>query len=791
MLRDDILKSFLQGGDPCAIEAPVLAEIFDAIPLQIVVKSLREENFGEFLVWNKEAEMILGIRADEAVGHRDAEFFPDDQVGFFQEKDRHVVLSGQPLLIPAETIFSRTRGMRTLRTVKTPIYNSDGRPVALLAVSEDITERKSTEWELQQALDFLNNINSQLPGAVFQFRVDAQGRSNFPYVSEGIRLISGDDAAEIMSGSRNLMTRIIPEDLPAYLAGIARSRREMSHCRQEFRLATDDGQIRWIMSSSLPKPQPDGSTIWHGFLSDVTALHETSEALRRGEDRLHSALEATNAAAWELSMETGGIYLSPEWGRLFGFPEDQFPRTFAEVLDFFHPDDQHVAETIRHNGGPAGCGQLEFRHLRGDGSYLWTLISGKVVHDAYGSPVRQVGTMLDISERKRIERQLIEAKEHAEHASHAKGDFLAMMSHEIRTPLNAVLGFSELLASTNLTKEQADYLRTIQDNSSALLVVLNDVLDYSKIESGKLDLNYQPVEIPKIIRAAVEVFRPQAASRGVKMHAVFSRNVPEFLLCDPARLSQIIHNLLSNAVKFTERGEILVELSLEGEPEAGTIPVRLRIRDTGIGIPSDRQASLFEPFYQADSTTRRHHGGTGLGLTIIKRLVELMQGSINVASEANVGTTFTVVLPLAEPDPDEETSERELKRMSINISGLTKRILIVEDNATNRRLVQLFLKNLGYRADEAPSGFEGVEMAGRSRYDVILMDLEMPGMDGYEAAQLIRANAVGRMPYIIALTAHAMPEHRQRSFDAGMNAYLSKPLKKTDLANALRDAFRA
>jgi two-component system sensor histidine kinase/response regulator len=786
MFPEDILK-YLPLSDE---NFGLLTEIFDAIPLQIVVKSVRDESFGEFLIWNREAEVLLGITAEEAVGRTDAELFSQEEAGRFSVADREILQTGQARLIPREKIMSRTKGMRSLRTIKTPIYDAEGIAVAMLAVSEDITDRESTKLELQKALDFLNNINSQLPGAVYQFRVDATGRSAFPYISEGIRLLTGDEAQEIIDGQINLLGRILPEDLPTFLANVARSRRELSHCRQEFRLRTREGEIRWILSNSLPKNQRDGSTIWHGFMSDVTSAKKTSEALQRGEERLHSALEAARAAAWEIDLTDDALYLSPEWGNLFGFEREEFPKTFVGWLENVHPEDVEMVSRLKAPRGRDDVEQLEFRHLRGGGGYLWVLLRGKFVMDAHGEPVRQVGTMVDVTDRLLTKLQLIEAKEAAERASQAKGDFLAMMSHEIRTPLNAVLGFSELLSAMPLGREQADYLRTIQENSSALLVILNDVLDYSKIESGRLDLHPGPVDIVRMVRSAGDFFRPQAAGKGIDLRVVSSGDLPDTLLCDAARLNQVLHNLLSNAVKFTEKGGVIVEVVSGGPPAEGFWPVVIRVRDTGIGIALDRHPGLFDPFYQADNSTRRRFGGTGLGLAIVKRLATLMNGTIEVESEAGGGSLFTLSLSLREPEKEPSPPERDLKRLSVNLGSLLPKILVVEDNPTNRRLVRLFLKKLGHEADEAANGFDGVEMVAANSYDVIFMDLEMPGMDGYEATRLIREAQNGASPFIVALTAHALPEHRERSLQAGMDSYLSKPVKLADLKGVLREALK-
>lgn len=790
MTREDSLTTFSPVFEQFLSQTSVLREVFDAIPLQIVVKSLRREDFGTFLLWNKVAEELLGIRAEEALGKTDAAFFPAEQAAFFAEKDWEVAMGRVPLVIEKEYIVSRNLGRRILSTIKTPLFNQQDEAVALMAVSQDITERIETEEDLKRSIDFLTQVNSQLPGAIFQFKVDPDGRPHYTYLSEGVLRITGDPPEAFERGEVNLLARIVAEDLPAFLGAMARSRRESTTCRHEFRIWTAEGEMKWTLSTASPTDLHDGSTIWHGFITDVTEHKRTLEALRRGDERLHHALEAMGAAVWELEVGTGALYLSPEWKESIDPACKELPASLETLVTAVHEEDAAVAEVIASLGTRPWTGQLEYRHRLSRGEYIWLQLSGKPIFDEDGILVRQVGAFLDISERKKMEHQLVEAKESAERASQAKGDFLAMMSHEIRTPLNAVLGFSELLAGTPLSTEQSGFLQTIQDSSGALLVVLNDILDYSKIESGKLDFTVVPTDVARVIRSSVDIFRPQAAARGVKLNAVFSGNIPQYLLCDAVRLSQIIHNLLSNAVKFTERGEIWVELSSDGLNRGNVWPIALKVRDTGIGIDLQEHPSLFDPFYQADSSTRRRRGGTGLGLAIVRRLVGLMNGQIEVESNPGEGTAFRISLPLFLPDHDEPISEADQKRVSMNLGSLLKRILIVEDNATNRRLLKLFLKKLGYDADEAENGFAGLEMAGRQEYDVIFMDLEMPGMDGYEAARNIRMLPAERLPYIVALTAHAMPEYRERAFQAGMQAYLSKPVKKDEIARLLREVFR-
>lgn len=775
-------------------EPAVYKAIFDAIPMQIVVKSLRKESYGEFLVWNKAAEDSLGIPASEAIGRRDSDFFSPEQVEFFASKDREVIESDGRVEIPAETISSRTRGDRILRTVKTPIFDEQGEVVALIAVSEDISDLQNVEIDRLKTLGLLRRITSQFPGAIYQFVRDREGTARFPYISDGIRRLTGDRPEDITSGRVNLLDRIHPQDRATFLSSLAVSRKAMTTWRIEFRFVTKEGTIRWALGNSIPEEGPDGSTIWHGFAADVTELKITSEALHRSEERLSWALRAAKAAVWEVNLHTKEAHVTSEWLEIFGYRPEERPKTWDDLLSLIHTENSAEKKQINAEI-EADCEALqsEFQHRKSDGTYVWVWLNAHVVKAENPGEKKLIGTLIDISDRKRMEMELVEAKNVALRASHAKGEFLAVMSHEIRTPLNAVLGFSDLLASTRLNNEQGDFLRTIQEGSSTLLVILNDVLDYSKIESGKMDVRKAPTDLRRTINAAAEVFRPQVEAKGVKLIASCAKEIPKYLLCDRARISQILHNLMSNAAKFTKTGEITVSLSVSGPCTAELIPLLLEVEDTGIGIDLDNHPALFEPFYQADSSTRRSFGGTGLGLAIVKRLTGLMGGTIEVQSQWGKGTRFSISLPLKpaaqvhalQPSRPIAFAERHVPSGAL----ASLKILVVEDNATNRKLVRLFLKRLGCESDEAENGFQGVAKTSQCHYDVIFMDLEMPGMDGFEATIEIRKmqESLDRS-MIVALTAHAMPEHRQRCVQAGMDAYLSKPVKLADIENVLNEA---
>ncbi|MDQ8203620.1 response regulator [Pelagicoccus sp. SDUM812003] len=691
---------------------------------------------------------------------------------------------------------------------------------------------------------------------------------------------------------------------------------------------TKDGETL-LVDFTVFSLESEGRTFALGIDRDISMGGDREREMRQSFARWFFAMEASEEGIWDWDLERDEIWVSPRWNALLGRPMVSERLSRRIWLSGIHPHDASavtaaILETLE---GKRNRIALEYRFRKPDGAWIWLNAKGKIMRDEDGASVRMLGTLTDISERKRAAEELEKAKVQAEAASVAKSQFLATMSHEIRTPLNGIMGVSHLLAGTQLDDEQRRYLETVHKSGEALLSVINSVLSFSKIESGVLELEKRPFDLLACIESAFDVVAPLAKEKGLEASLDIDSGLPKEAVGDGPKLGQVLINLLGNAVKFTETGSVELrvakrELPMSGERRLATLV--FEIVDTGIGIPSSQVGRLFAPFSQVDASANRRYGGSGLGLAISKRLIEGMGGYIEIESSEGAGSLFRCVLtlpvsnaealeeasilrgkralvamaasrarhvlmdflqrssvethvfeseqqtrsllsgadgldfalvdaewemddgsPLAEQlakglggkplptlrlvsskdasaprEPMLESVYRPIKLRQVVVclkkllsppdlsppwtreaEGLAaaseselkaERVLIVEDNPVNSFVAKKLLLKFGYDSEVAEDGFQGVEKVEKLHFDIVFLDLHMPGINGFETLERIRKVCRnGRpMPWVIALTANALDEDRERCLDFGMDDFLGKPIHPKALKAALDRATR-
>ncbi len=640
--------------------------------------------------------------------------------------------------------------------------------------------------ELRAERQRLEKISSQVPGVVYQYLLRPDGTSCFPYASEGIRAIYEVSPQEVATDAQPVIQRLHPHDAPSVLASITESASQLTPWRAEFRYRTDEGGYRWLQGRAMPQRDAHGNTLWHGFITDISAERHTQE-------RLRLALSGARLGMWDWNILTHEVYFSDAWYRLLGYKPDAFVPSFENWKKLVHPDDfKQVHPALeRHFADPACIYDLNLRHRAADGSWRWVNAVGEVVErDEHGKPSRMIGIHRDTHEEHLILEQLKHARANAESANAAKSAFLANMSHEIRTPMTAILGYADLLTDPRIEpSEQQNYASTIKRNGEHLLTVINDILDFSRIESGRIELEHQPVDLAELLRDVTDLMRIRAEGKGLWM----GLRVPAHRVVvqtDPTRLRQVLMNLVGNAVKFTEAGSVTIELQAELAADAQASSARFIITDTGIGIPADKLPTLFQPFTQTDCSHTRRFGGTGLGLSICQRLTGLLGGAIEVASVSGEGSTFVVRfdrLALA-TGPAHVVGSTHRPRITPEQDALRgRRILLAEDGPDNRRLIGMHLRRAGAELTTVDNGEDAVTaaraaVAAGEPFDVILMDVQMPRMDGHEATRQLRAT--GYPHHILTLTAHAMQADHDLALANGSDGFLSKPIDVAELIAA-------
>jgi PAS domain S-box-containing protein len=576
------------------------------------------------------------------------------------------------------------------------------------------------------------------------------------------------------------MAMIHPDDRARSDEELERALRTGEPYSTTARLTWPSGEVRHATSRAVCERGPDGAvTAIFGVLIDSTEQKRTELALHDSQARYR--LLADQSIDVILRVGAGDIirYVSPACRRYGYEPEDLIGRCGYEIV---HPDDaahlKRLIDNLFSGAGVDPTANREYRLRTKNGLWVWMEGNPSIVRDDRGAPIEVISTLRDITQRKLMEAELVAAKEAALAAAQAKSEFLANMSHEIRTPLTSIVGFSELLEEQpDLNERSAGYVRRVGNGAKALLATVNDILDFSKLEAGQVTIERRPVAVAKLAHEIAELLDAQAASKALRLDCVCGPGVPEFVLADGERLRHILLNLLGNAVKFTEAGS--VQLRLNWSDDAALL---FEVEDTGPGISEAGQARLFQRFSQVDGSTTRMHGGTGLGLAICKGLVEAMNGELGVASTEGVGSRFWFKIP-AEPAAEPPIASDDAQS-ALPTPGT--RVLVVDDNRANRDLVSAVLSPFRLELTEAADGASAIGLAQAAPFDLILMDIRMPGIDGLEAMKQIRqGGGPNRDIPILAFTADVEPTHIMALTRAGFDSYLTKPVKPVDLIGAV------
>ncbi|MBX9654806.1 PAS domain-containing protein [bacterium] len=673
--------------------------------------------------------------------------------------------------------------------------DSNGRAIRMAGVHRNIDQEREAEAALKLSEERLRAALTASKSEIWEINLKT---SDCRY-DDRARALLGYAADEVPNDTSQWFNLIHPEDKRHILQSFIDHVQGMTEVyRVEARYRTKSGAWKWMGNvGRVIEWDPDGHPVrMAGTYTDIDDLKRSQIKLNASETKYRLIAEYSSDVIFMLSPDSTILYASPSCRAVLGYePHEMIGQqglSFLEAVDVDYGS-HLIADIMNHPGSTA----RELRFRRKDGTLIWIEVNAQSINCPNSGEVRElVGAVRDITDRKQREVELLLAREAADDANRAKSYFLAAMSHELRSPLHGVIGMVELLSTTRLTKQQSGFVQSASKAAQLLLSSINDILDFTKIEAGKLELDFAPFSVNEMISDVDLLFRESAKAKGLDLTVVTESDLPTEVFGDEIRLRQTIVNLISNAIKFTFHGGIVLSAKKLNK-SADIVDIRFEVADSGIGIPENAKGQLFSPFMQADRSTSRNFGGSGLGLAISKRLIDIMGGTIDYESTVGVGTRFWIDLPLMisneripnTPDIgciDHSTSSihsLEVDDSIMNSNGL--HILIVEDNEIGAEVAVELLKPSGFEITVAHNGAQAIELFRDNRFDLILMDCQLPILDGYKTTRIIRSIEVERRSRgcktppvpIVALTASAFRGDEERCRAAGMNDYLTKPLR--------------
>jgi two-component system sensor histidine kinase/response regulator len=714
---------------------------------------------------------LIGLECDDMCLSREqwlASVHPEDLEGVILAMSK-AVASGNGY----ETEYRTLTAMGEIRWLAgrgQVLLGADGYDARAIGTITDITERKELEDRLRYATESLNIAQTAAGVATFDFDF----RRNSRICSDNFRELLAIPASTPLDDLNRALSRVHPDDFAQARSAPLETTPADPYYRCEYRVLLDSGAERWLAEKAWVSRAPSGEVERiTGAIVDISDLKHTKAALGSVEIRLERALRGTQDGLWEIDLLTHVSWYGLRFNELLGYSVEELGTSHEHFVTLIHPEDrERVAACLANHLEHRTVYDLEFRVRHKTGHYEWMRARGQAERAADGTPLRLAGAMQLITDRKLAEQASLEAKLAAEAANRAKSSFLANLSHEIRTPMNGVLGMSQILAETGLDNTQREYLDIIRGSAKALLSLINGVLDLSKIEADRLELENVEFDLIHLVYETVAATALQTAPKGIELIVTIEAEVPVLVRADPGRLRQVILNLLGNAVKFTHEGHITVRLATRLDAKGGSL-LLIEVSDTGIGIPADRLDRLFKAFSQVDSSTTRHYGGTGLGLSIVKRLAELMGGDVAVRSEIGKGSIFSVTVQL-------DVVKEQPVRIPI---GLGRKILIVDDIAAVRDSLILKLKLYGYQSVAVGSVDEAVaQLAKEPRFDLVLADELMPIRGGLDLLTAMRSDTrYARLPLILLSLFGA--EHDSINSKHRPNAIGLKPIRAAHLAS--------
>ncbi len=649
------------------------------------------------------------------------------------------------------------------------------------ALKESYESKKREAQALSQRIrSVANNINEII------FQTDTEG--HWTFLNPAWEKISGYSINESLG--KKFYDFIYPEDKEISIKNLEKLITSSKNTiKYTIRYIAKSNEVRWAQANVSLDFDERGNLIGSsGVLNDITEAKKAEEKIKQINKNLAEAQKIAKLGSWEYSADNlkNGYWTE----QLFQIMGMQYDANVEVPLEYLYrlaaPQDKLHVENVINRALKYGEPEETTYSIKVGNKTKWISLSANPIVTTGGKTIKLVGTVLDITKQKETEQKLKEAREIAENALAAKSDFLSNMSHEIRTPMNAIMGLTELLIKDKSNnQDQLDNLKLINYSAENLLVIINDVLDYSKIEADKIQFESINFKVGDVVDKLIKTFKIKAEEKNLHLSSDLDPEVPDIVVGDPYRLNQILINLLSNALKFTHEGRVRLSVKLL-EESYNRVRLYFSVSDTGIGIPQEKQKAIFESFTQANNKITRNFGGTGLGLAIAKRLVENQGGEIGLESQESVGTNFFFELVFKTSDLTvvEAGSLNEEEKLDLN----NVKLLVAEDNQVNQLLIKQIGKGWGIYVDIASNGLEALEKSRQTAFDIILMDLQMPEMDGYEAAYKIKNDEDGKNKEtpIIALSADVSVETKKRIRELGFDNYLSKPFKSKELKKLIR-----